>query len=275
MNKYCKRLTAALALIGLAWSGAARADLMLHPTRVVFDKGATSAQVDLINNGTEAATYRLRLVNRRMGETGEFSAADSAMPGELFAEPMLRFSPRQVTVPAGGAQTVRIMLRKGPEVAAGEYRSHLQFDRVAPESAPPAAPSAGAGKEIGIVLTALVGASMPIIVRQGATSAQVTLSELRLADGAVSMLFERSGTASVYGDLTVTFNARGAAPAAARQVASMGGVAVYTPNARRRASLPLTVPADVKLADGRLVATYRARADQGGAVLASAAIDLP
>ena len=292
MNFPSSPLAAALLLLGMALCSAARADLMLHPTRVVFDRGATTAQVDLINNGTEAATYRLRLVNRRMGETGEFSAADSALPGELFAEPMLRFSPRQVTVPAGGAQTVRIMLRKGAEVAAGEYRSHLQFDRVAsdrvapdrvapdrgaPETvAPaPARDTAAAPKEIGIALTALVGASMPIIVRQGATSAQVTLSDLRLADGALSMLFERSGNASVYGDLAVTFTPRGAAAAAAVQVASMGGVAVYAPNSRRRASLPVKLPAGVTLAGGRLLATYRERADQGGAVLASAAIDLP
>jgi hypothetical protein len=264
---------AALVLLCCA-AGAAHADLMLHPTRIVFDKATRGAQVELINNGSEPATYRLRLVNRRMGETGEFTAVDAPQPGELFAEPMLRFSPRQVTVPPGGAQTVRLMLKKDPELAPGEYRSHLQFDRVA-EPAPAAsatAADAAPPKEIGIVLTALVGASMPIIVRQGPVSAQVTLSGLHLDGAALSLLFERSGTASVYGDLAVTFTPRGGAPVA---VGGMGGVAVYVPNPRRRAVLPLTLPPGVALRDGRLTVVYRERPDQGGAVLARADLDVP
>jgi hypothetical protein len=252
-------------------AGAARADLMLHPTRIVFDKSTRSAQVELINSGSEPATYRLRLVNRRMGETGEFSAVETPQPGELFAEPMLRFSPRQVTVPAGGAQTVRLMLKKDPELAPGEYRSHLQFDRVA-EPAPLNATEAAPSKEIGIVLTALVGASMPIIVRQGPVSAQVALTGLHLDGAALSLQFERSGTASVYGDLAVTFTPRGGAPLA---VGGMGGVAVYAPNPRRRAVLPLTLPPGVALKDGRLAVVYRERPDQGGAVLARADLDVP
>jgi hypothetical protein len=279
------RITAlALALtlgLGLGLAGAAHADLMLHPTRIVFDKATRSAQVELINNGTEPATYRLRLVNRRMGESGEFTAVDSPQPGELFAEPMLRFSPRQVTVPPGGAQTVRLMLKKEGELPAGEYRSHLQFDRVADAaadtaaasaSAPAAAMKEAAPKEIGIVVTALVGASMPIIVRHGATSATVALSQLRMEGSALSLLFERSGNASVYGDLAVTFTPRGGA---AVPVGGMGGVAVYAPNPRRRALLPLKLPAGAALKDGRLAVVYRERPDQGGAVLARAELDLP
>ncbi len=252
-------------------AGAARADLMLHPTRIVFDKATRSAQVELINNGSEPATYRLRLVNRRMGETGEFKAVDAPQPGELFAEPLLRFSPRQVTVPPGGAQTVRLMLKKDAELAPGEYRSHLQFDRVA-EPAPVTTADAATSKEIGIVLSALVGASMPIIVRQGPVSAQVALTELHLDGAALSLLFQRSGTASVYGDLAVTFTPRGGAPVA---VGGMGGVAVYVPNPRRRAVLPLTPPAGVALKDGRLAVVYRERPDQGGAVLARADLEVP
>lgn len=276
----------ALARLGLACllaaaSTGARADLMLHPTRIVFEKGMQSAQIDLINNGSEPATYRLRLVNRRMAETGEFTSADTPLAGELFAEPLLRFSPRQVTVAPGGSQTVRVMLRKSAALADGEYRSHLQFDRVAQEpatqsAAPTPDSSAPAKPEIGIALTALVGASIPVIVRQGATSAQVTLSDLRFdpASKALSLLIARSGNASVYGDLGVTFAPNGAGQARG-QVGSMGGIAVYTPNPRRRASLPLTAPPGQPLQHGVLTVSYRARAEQGGALLASAELILP
>ena len=264
-----------LALAVLAFTfNAARADLMLHPTRIVFDKSTRSAQVELINNGNEPATYRLRLVNRRMAETGEFTAVDTPLPGELFAESMLRFSPRQVTVPPGGAQTVRLMLRKEADLADGEYRSHLQFDRIETPATTPASitPDAAAPKAIGIALTALVGASMPIIVRQGPLKARLTLSNLHLDGQNLSLLFERSGDASVYGDLAVTFTPQGGAPVA---VASMGGVAVYVPNPRRRAIVPLKLPAGMALQKGHLAVVYRERPDQGGAVLARADVELP
>jgi P pilus assembly chaperone PapD len=264
-------------LICLLLAGQARADLMLYPTRVVFDKNLRAAQVELINNGSEPATYRLSLVNRRMGETGEFQAIDTPGAGELFAEPMLRFSPRQVTVQPGASQTVRLMLRKPAELADGEYRSHLQFDRLPVADGGASVESKAAGETgIGVQLTALVGASMPVIVRHGATSASVTLSHLEmtgtLAAPALAMLFERSGNASVYGDLTVSFTPRGGRE---QQLAKMGGVAVYVPNRQRRASLPLQVPAGLALAGGTLQVSYRERTDAGGAVLAQASLALP
>ncbi len=76
----------------------AMADLMLHPTRVVFEKNQRAAQVELINNGTERATYRISLMNRRMTETGELVPVTEPLPGEQFADAMLVFSPRQVTL---------------------------------------------------------------------------------------------------------------------------------------------------------------------------------
>ena len=56
----------------------ALADLMLYPTRIVFEKNQRTTQVDLVNNGTEAATYRITLVNRRMSESGELQPAGEA-----------------------------------------------------------------------------------------------------------------------------------------------------------------------------------------------------
>src|SRR5450432_1333782 len=109
----------------------ARADLMLFPTRIVFDKNQRAAQVELINQGKAPETYRISVVNRRMTETGEIVAADAAEGGEQFADAMLRYSPRQVTIAPGSSQTVRMLLRKPDNLAPGEYRSHLQFDRIA------------------------------------------------------------------------------------------------------------------------------------------------
>ncbi|HEX2121946.1 MAG TPA: molecular chaperone, partial [Thermoanaerobaculia bacterium] len=65
-------LATSLALLSLR--AEAGGELMVHPTRVVFEGNTRTAQLDLINSGTEAMTYRIAVVNRRMSETGDFVA---------------------------------------------------------------------------------------------------------------------------------------------------------------------------------------------------------
>jgi P pilus assembly chaperone PapD len=252
------------------------ADLMLHPTRLVFEKNQRAAQVELINNGAESATYRISVVNRRMTEDGDFVAITEPGPGEQFADSMLVFSPRQVTLAPNTAQTVRVMVRRPASLSPGEYRSHLMFEKQ-PDATAPSATDGQGQQQIGIVLNLLVGASIPVIVREGDTTAVASLSHLavqRSADGRqlLALQMERSGTRSVYGDLTATFTPTGGAPV---EVARAGGIAVYTPNPMRRALIPLTPPRGVALARGTLHVSYRERPDAGGKLLAEATLVLP
>lgn len=258
----------------------ALADLALFPTRIVLEPNQRAAQVELMNSGTAPETYRINLVNRRMGEAGEFLPLDAPGPGDLFADPLLRYSPRQVTVQPGSSQTVRILVRKPAKLAAGEYRSHLQFDRVADSAGATSVEQAGQsdGKAIGVVITALVGASIPVIVRHGETQMSVTLSALALlpavgdAGPALSFQINRSGNRSVYGDLSVRFMPQGGAPV---ELAKAGALAVYVPNPLRRARMQLQVPAGTALAGGSLSLQYRERAEAGGKLLAEASLPLP
>ncbi|MDO8301291.1 molecular chaperone [Lacisediminimonas sp.] len=268
-----------LGLVMLLPQQHALADLMLHPTRIVIEKNQRAAQLELINNGLEAATYRISLVNRRMSETGEFTAIDSAAPGEHFADALLRYSPRQITLEPGVGQVVRIMLRKPADLAAGEYRSHLQFDKQPePKGATSIETQGPVDKEVGVVLTALVGASIPVIVRHGETAATVSLSHLEMQISPanqkplLSLRMNRSGNRSVYGDLSVTFTPQGGSE---QLIGRAGGLAVYSPNPLRRAKLALQPPAGMAMARGTLRATYRERPEAGGKVLAESEIVLP
>jgi P pilus assembly chaperone PapD len=276
VRKYCGML---LGLLMLLPHHHALADLMLHPTRIVFEKNQRAAQLELINNDAEAATYRIRLVNRRMSETGDFSVVDSPAPGEQFADDLLRYSPRQITLAPGTAQVVRIMLRKPANLAPGEYRSHLQFDKLPDAKGAASIETRQASdKDIGVMLTALIGASIPVIVRHGETDASVSLSHLELQKPAadqppiLSLQLTRTGNRSVYGDLAVSFTPQGGAE---HVVAKVGGVAVYTPNPLRRAKMMLQPPPGNVLARGTLRVTYRERPEAGGKLLAEAAIVLP
>ena len=215
-----------------------------------------------------------------MGETGEFIAIEAPGPGDQFADPLLRYSPKQVTVQPGSSQTVRILVRKPADLAPGEYRSHLQFDRVADAAGTSSVEQASTpgDKGIGVVITALVGASIPVIVRQGDTQASATLSDLALLPAAgdtapaLSFVINRSGNRSLYGDLTVRFTPKGGQPV---DLAKAGALAVYVPNALRRARMALQVPAGTTLAGGSLSLSYRERAEAGGKMMAEASLSLP
>jgi len=269
---------ACLALLSLLLPGAAFADLMLFPTRIVFDKQQRAAQVELMNQGKTPETYRISLVNRRMGPNGEFIAVEQPGPGEQFADGLLRYSPRQVTIPPGGSQIVRILLRKPDGLAEGEYRSHLQFDRVADTLGANSVEQAAQRdpKEVGIVIQALVGASIPVIVRQGETHARLELTDLALqpsaTGGQLSLQMRREGNRSVYGDLLATFTT---SAGVSFEVARAGGVAVYVPNAARHVLLPLQWPAGGKPPAGVLKLSFRERPESGGKLVAETSLALP
>lgn len=251
-------------------------DLMLYPSRVVFEPNERSVKLDLVNNLDRTVTYRIRFVNRRMTETGQMQEISVPGPGERFADGMLRYSPRQVVLAPGGAQTVRILLRKPADLPAGEYRSHLLFERV--PDAPPSASGPGPGKGgIAIQLEPLVSVTIPVIVRHGETRARVGLTNLALqparAGRPAELGFElrRQGNRSVFGDLEAIFVSESAEQ---RVVGRAKGVAVYVPNAMRRARLQVTAPQGVALARGRIDLVYRERPENGGAELARASLRL-
>jgi fimbrial chaperone protein len=271
----------ALALALLLGAQAARADLMLYPTRVVLEKTQRATQVELVNRGAQPETYRISIVNRRMTESGEIVDAKEAQPGEQFATPMLSYSPRQVTLQPGVGQTVRISVRKPADLAPGEYRSHLQFDRVADTEGQSSLESVAKPEEgqIGIVLQALVGASIPVIVRHGDTAVTATLDGLKIEPANETtktpmLLFaiRRDGNRSVYGDLVAEFATAGAQPV---ELARVGGVAVYVPNALRQARMALTLPEGLALQNGTLTLRFMTRPDAGAKLLAQATLVLP
>ena len=160
------------------------------------------------------------------------------------------------------AQTVRVMLRKPADLAEGEYRSHLQFEKLPEPTAPPASRAAARRRsQIGVVLNALVGASIPVIVRQGRRGASVTLAGLALQAGDAASRrcwpsFERDGNRSVYGDVSRHLHAAGGKPQHAGAGRRHRRVHAQP---LRQAALPLQLPAGVTLAAARCAVSYRDR----------------
>jgi hypothetical protein len=254
-NRLIGMLAALLLLCTLPANVLAAANLMVTPTRVVFEQRDRTAQVTLVNQGSETGEFRISFIRQNMTETGDFVPVPEGEAG-LFTDKMVRFSPRQVKLPPGQSQVIRLMLRKPRDLADGEYRSHLLFQALPPatssniENIAKDTPAEG----ITVEIVPIVGVSIPVIVRHGKLDSEVMLSDARIlsatdTDGspAIAVTINRSGSGSAYGDFRATFTPTGGEPIV---VAQANGVAVYSNIDKRRFQMPLTIPTDVNLVNG-------------------------
>jgi len=250
-------------------------DLLVSPTRIVFEEGDRSATVTLVNTGAEPATYRISFIQLRMTEDGSMEEIEEPVLDELFADRLIRFSPRQILLPPGVPQIVRMQVIKPTDLNPGEYRSHLLFRAV------PSAPELKDNEDnsdieetFSIQFTPIYGISIPVIVRHGSTSARVSISNLKIdieTSPVLSLQINREGNCSVYGNLTVTFVYEGSE----YMIAQRNGIAVYTPNPLRRMNISLNLPPDIEFKKGYLYITYREPDQKGGELLAEAEVKVP
>lgn len=240
-------------------------DLMVTPTRVILEGRQQSAIINIVNTGNEPATYRIMLVNQRMTEDGRFEENKAPKPEDRTADHLIRYSPRQAILPAGGSQVIRVQYIHRPETEDGEYRSHLLFRSIPSTNS---SGQASASSEISVKLIPVYGISIPIIVRQGTTSADVSLSDLRIENHKASVRLHRSGTSSVYGNLTLDFIPK---VGKKKNLHQMNGIAVYYPNSTRT----VTFPYPEELKHGLLKATFLEKADAGTTHLAETQLEIP
>lgn len=268
----------------LAWQPTAAlaqafGDLSISPSRLTFEGRARTDAVTLLNRGDTTTTYRVSVVNMRMTEDGRFEEIHQPDPGQNFADSLIRFSPRQVTLRPGETQLVRVVVRKPRDLPAGEYRSHFFFQAIPSAEEVRNIETVDSATGLQINLAVIPGVTIPVIVRQGEIEAAAALSELRLVEAAagqepkLSLRIDRNGERSLFGDLTAVYRA----PGSAREeiVAQATRLAVYTPNESRRVELPLRRADDASLRGGRLRVVYRTRPEEGAQLIAEGELALP
>ena len=158
----------------------AGSQIMVTPTRIIFDSKTRTQNVTVINSGDESGTYRILLVNKRMTPDGNIVDLKTVEPGEQFADKLIRYSPRQVTLGPGQSQVIRLSLRKPRDLKDGEYRSHMTFKALPKNAGVNIAEANNNSDGIGVKLTAIVSVTIPVIVRHGKTDASVSISSLKL-----------------------------------------------------------------------------------------------
>lgn len=251
-----------LGLMFFPFSGIAQGDLLITPRRVVFEGNKQRQEITLANTGQDTATYSVSFVQYHMTEDGSFEVVTEPREGQLFADPYLRFFPRTVTLAPNESQIVRMQVRRMPGMADGEYRSHVYF-RAVPVERPLGEEELQADSTaIGVRLTPIFGITIPVILRVGSTSANVTLTDLNLTEAEqgrqLQITFRREGNQSVYGDVTVDHQAP---DGTIINVGTVRGIAVYTPNTIRRFTMPLNVPEGVDFSTGKLTIRYSSGSD--------------
>jgi hypothetical protein len=254
----------------------AQGDLLITPRRVVFEGSKRSMDLNLANTGKDTAVYAISLIQIRMKDDGGFETITEPDPDQRFADRYIRFFPRSVTLGPNEAQAVKIQLIRSNELTAGEYRSHFYFRAIPKISPLGEKEKAKDSTTISVMLTPVFGITIPVIIRVGESTASVTFSDLRfeMANDTVprfTLVFNRSGNMSVFGDLTVDhISIQGKIT----RVGIANGVAVYTPNTKRRFQFNLNKVPGVDFRTGTLRVIYTASSDVKPVRLAEAELVL-
>jgi P pilus assembly chaperone PapD len=240
----------------------AQGSLLLTPKRVVFEGKKNSEIINLANLGKDTAQYIISLVEYRMKEDGAFEEITQKENEQFSAAPFLRFFPRTVTLAPNEAQVIRLQVdKKAGQIAAGEYRSHL-YVRAVPKVTAQGDSETNQEAGIGVKLMPIFGISIPVIIRVGESSANVTISELKISKAedlnSLNMTLNRSGKMSIYGDVVVDHVA---VNGKSTQVGIIKGMAVYAPNELRHVKLPLNRDLQVNYHSGKLVTRFNTNVD--------------
>jgi hypothetical protein len=252
-----------ITFLGLNYYSFAQGDLLITPSRVVFDGKQQKKELSIVNSGKDTATYSISFVQKNMKEDGSFENVDQKDAeqqnvGQMYADPYLRIFPRTVTLAPGEAQVIVLQCNRKKDMAAGEYRSHLYF-RAEQNSKPLGMENTAIDpKLITFQITPVYGITIPIIIRSGKVNSNSTLSNLKLGtqkdnEQKLGFTINRSGNISTYGNIIVEFIPDKGEP---YQVAEVNGVGVYANINKRNMDIKLDNTTGKKLTDGKLKVQY-------------------
>lgn len=247
-----------ISILSLNNHSFAQGDLLVTPTRVVFEGKKQKESLNLVNTGKDSATYSISFIQYNMKEDGSFVKIEKPDSVQMFADPYLRIFPRKVTLASGEPQVIMLQCRRSGAMLAGEYRSHLYF-RSEKNNKPLGTkdPSIDSN-QLSVQLVPVYGISIPIIIRSGAVNVSSTLSNLKLEiqQGIMQTLqftINRTGNISIYGDIKVQYIPTQGKP---YEICSLNGVGVYTNIDKRNIVIKLNNSSNKTFTSGKLKVQY-------------------
>jgi len=263
-------------ILGQSFQLKAQGDLLVTPTRVVFDGNNQKEALNLVNLGKDTATYSISFIQYNMREDGSFVAIDKPDSGQMFADPYLRIFPRQISLAPGEPQVIMLQCRRKADMPEGEYRSHIYF-RSKNNNKPLGINNSGKDTTLlSVQLIPVYGLSIPVIIRTGAVNVQASLSDLKIdtrqeAMQTLSLTINRTGNISVYGDIIVEY-----IPAKGKsyEIGSVKGVGIYTNINKRKIIMNLNNTSGKPLTSGKLKVQYISNGDAKRVIYAEGEMDV-
>lgn len=247
---------------------AAQGDLLINPIRVVFEGQKQNADLNLTNIGKDTAVYMVSFLSYRMLEDGSFLQLEK--PDTTYsADRYLRLFPRKVVLPPNESQTIRLQLRKPSSLKQGEYRTHLYFRAEKQTTARGMHDVRLDSTKMAVSITPIFGISIPVIIRNGSVSNQLSLSNIALeavndSTSRLKVTINRAGNKSAYGNLKVEFvSVKGQKS----EIGFVNGIGVYPEIAKRNFALVLKTSPTMKTDGGKIVIRFMAPNEDGGAEL--------
>lgn len=253
-----------LVTLGLIVAAQSYASLLISPVRTVLSERERTQIITLINTGNETRSYRVewrQLMAVPEGGYREYTEEEKKRIAGL--ERIARVTPKQVSLQPGQRQSVKILLRKPENLAAGEYRSHLSFVALPLNTAPE-----NNSGESSIKLQLLMSYSMPVIYRAGSVivNPEITnLSLVHIKESGVTNIkvdFYHDDLFSTHGRLVAIWTPKNGTP---RQVGLLNGYNFYPETKNATIQFPWK---DFKLAPGSLEVRYEGQGEYHGLLLA-------
>ncbi len=271
-----KKIFLVICLIFYSTLSIAQGDLMVTPTRVVFEGNKQKEELNLANMGNEIATYSISFVQKNMKEDGSFENLEQLDSLQFYADSYLRIFPRTVTLSPGESQSVIIQFRRKPSMQAGEYRSHLFFRSEKDYTPLGQNESKIDSTMLSVSITPIFGMSIPVIIRTGDVSVSSSISNTNLEtlqDNSQNVLFtiNRMGNISLYGDIKVLFTPEQGSPF---EVGVLNGVGVYTNIDKRNMKIRISNPKGGKLPHGKLKITYTNKNEGKSVIYSESVLDI-
>jgi P pilus assembly chaperone PapD len=247
-----------ISLLLLPSSAQSQGSLVVNPKRVVLTATQRNGVLSVFNTGDDTASYAISFKHFEMKQNGDLTDLDTLKDDGSYADTLVRFFPREVTLAPHSSQIVRVQYLKPPDLPIREYRSHLYF-RTIDRSKALTAPPADTQNSVSIRLKVIYGIAIPIIVRNKTTAATVTVDNVTFAPSdsemtTVSASINRKGNESVYGTLLLTHrDAKGTVT----PLSMLKGIAVYVPLASRTCQFRFKTPTDIDIHHGSLKVEYQ------------------
>ncbi len=232
---WCLTLFASVLLIP---SAQARIDIV--PQKIIIENRERGGEFTILNLIDQESTFRISLLNFEQNQDGVYKKLDTPLNPAFDPDKIVRFTPKQFTLPPGGKQKIRLSLRKPAELPPGEYRFHVKAMQFAQKDDLKRDPNA---KSVQLVMN--TGITIPVIVRHGETSVSAKLGNPKIVPATqtetkkpeLHMPVNREGNASAIGMLQVFWQPTGEQP---RRIGRITNLNVFTDIASRNIKLPLT-----------------------------------